>query len=171
MYIWLMELVKLVAMVPEEISNPPIITTSWNPKRLVITEERGPEDPWRPTCCLVWYSNSHNFIVTLICASFGVAGLHPLDLISRTHHWRSWQTRRWRQPRRPDCWSLQTPPLGPGGRCQSSWWCHRWKPPPRRRPRPPPIPSLHQGPLGTRWAPGNVLPWLHTVPCPAKRKF
>lgn len=89
-----------------------------------------------------------------------------LNHISCTHHWRSWQTRRWKQSRRPDCWSLQTPPSGPGGRCQSFWWCHRWIPPPRRRPRPQPIPSLHQGLLGTRWAPRNVK--LHTVPCPVK---
>lgn len=42
-----------MAIVPEEIRNPPVITTSWNPKRLIITEERGAEDPWRNNCCLV----------------------------------------------------------------------------------------------------------------------
>lgn len=37
--------VKLVAMVPMEISDPPTMTTNWNPKRYVRTEERGPADP------------------------------------------------------------------------------------------------------------------------------
>lgn len=40
-----MDEVKLVAMVPREISDPPVMTTNWNPKRFVRTEERGPEDP------------------------------------------------------------------------------------------------------------------------------
>lgn len=44
MYIWLMELVKPLVMVPMLMRNPPIITTGWNPNRLVITEERGAEE-------------------------------------------------------------------------------------------------------------------------------
>ena len=167
MYIWLTEMVKLVAMVPAETSNPPSMTTSWNPKRLVITEERGPEEPLR---------TDFHFIVSFwtlatICTLFGFVRCHQLNLISCTHHWRSWQTRRWKWSRRPDCWSPRTPPSGPGGRCRSSWWCRRWKPPPGKRPQPPPIPSLHQGPLCTHSAPRSVAPWLHTVPCPVKRNY
>lgn len=30
-------------MTPEKISNPPVLTTSWNPKRLVKTDDKGPE--------------------------------------------------------------------------------------------------------------------------------
>lgn len=46
-YIWLTEVVKLVAMVPEEMRNPPTMTTSWNPKRFVNAEDRGPGDQER----------------------------------------------------------------------------------------------------------------------------
>lgn len=37
--------VKLVAMVPMAMSDPPTMTTNWNPQRLVRIEERGPADP------------------------------------------------------------------------------------------------------------------------------
>ena len=47
-----MELVKLVAMVPAEMSSPPIMTTGWKPKRLINTEERGPEDQQGSQVCL-----------------------------------------------------------------------------------------------------------------------
>lgn len=45
-------------MVPEEISIPPVMTTSWNPKQLVNTEERGPGEPndlvWTMSLSQLW---------------------------------------------------------------------------------------------------------------------
>lgn len=41
MYISLTEVVNADVMVPKLIRNPPSMTTGWQPKRLLITVERG----------------------------------------------------------------------------------------------------------------------------------
>lgn len=39
-----MELVNAVEIVPREMRNPPTITTSWKPNRLLSTDDKGAEE-------------------------------------------------------------------------------------------------------------------------------